>query len=151
MRIPCARRWVMGYTIWVDITIKYLDCTGDPLSWPSGYCNGQIIGYGQECLKEKDCLPCLTLFRAAVWSHNIITGESTVWCYSSMAIFVQNMCNRHIMAHLWGWGMGCLLWIQSLISVQHQSMHCFIQCLFQFNYFSTINPHSFDILKCIFL
>ena len=42
-------------------------------------------------------------------------------------ILSQNIHNRHPIAHLWGWGMGCLLWVQTLIDILLQSLQCCMQ------------------------
>ena len=41
--------------------------------------------------------------------------------------FSTILLKRHPITHPWGWGMGCLLSVQSLIHVQPQSLHYCIQ------------------------
>ena len=45
------------------------------------------------------------------WLHNIIQ------CCLNAVSFLQITDNKHPIAHPWGWDMGCLLWVQTLISV----------------------------------
>ena len=45
---------------------------------------------------------------------------STVQCCYNTVNFLQIPHNRHPIAQPWGWGMGCLLWIQILIYVLPQ-------------------------------
>ena len=40
-----------------------------------------------------------------------------MWCHYNAVNFLQNIPNRHPIAHLWGWGMRCLLWTKLLIDV----------------------------------
>ena len=40
--------------------------------------------------------------------------------------FLQDPYKRHPIARPWGWGMGCLLWVQSLIYVLLLSLQCCI-------------------------
>ena len=47
---------------------------------------------------------------------------STVRCRYNAVNFLQNTHNRHPIARPWGRDMGCLLWIQTLITVLHQSL-----------------------------
>ena len=42
-----------------------------------------------------------------------------LWCVSCL----PNPHNRHSIAHPWGWGIGCLLWIQTSVCVLPQSLY----------------------------
>ena len=55
--------------------------------------------------------------RYKTWMH--IKQYSAV---ITLSIFPQNFHNRYPIAHRWQWGMECLLWIQTLIYVLHQSL-----------------------------
>ena len=49
----------------------------------------------------------------------------TLQCRYNVVNFLTNLRNEHPIAHLWGWDMGCLLWVQTLIYVLCQSVqHC---------------------------
>ena len=37
--------------------------------------------------------------------------------YEVIVSFLQDTHNRHALAHLWGWDMWCLLWVQSIIYI----------------------------------
>ena len=46
--------------------------------------------------------------------------HANVWCH--YVSFLQNHHKRHTIAHLWGWSMGCLLWVSTLIYILLQSL-----------------------------
>ena len=50
--------------------------------------------------------------------------QNTVWWHYNMVNFRQNRLKRLPIAHLWGWGMGCLLCVSSLIHILMMSLQC---------------------------
>ena len=52
------------------------------------------------------------------------TKLDTVWCSYNTVSFIQNSQNRCFIPCLAGWGMGCLLWVWSLIYVLLLSSQC---------------------------
>ena len=48
-------------------------------------------------------------------------------CHYNAVDFLQNLHNKHSIAHHWGWGMGCLLWVQTLIYVTSESLQYCMQ------------------------
>ena len=51
------------------------------------------------------------------WLQSIIQNWCTVQCRYSAANFLQIPYNRHPIAHPWGRGMGCVMWVQNLIKL----------------------------------
>ena len=68
-----------------------------------------------------------------------MSKKSTVQCHCNTVSFLQNIHNIHPIARPWGWDMGCLLWVKSLMHVLPQSLqwwmhycvllHCLITAL----------------------
>ena len=65
----------------------------------------------------------------------LVQSSNTVSCVSLsfrthpcvLAIYPPNAHNGHPIAYPWGWGVGCLLWVQSLINVPSLSLQCHLQ------------------------
>ena len=49
---------------------------------------------------------------------------TTVQCHYKAVSFIQNLLNRHPIAHPYGQGKGCLLWVWSLIYILLLSSQC---------------------------
>ena len=58
----------------------------------------------------------------ALFSHGY-----TVWCPYNPVNFLQNQHKIHPIAHPLGWGMGCILWIPTLIHILSQSLQRWTQ------------------------
>ena len=56
----------------------------------------------------------------------------TVQCHYNKVNFLQNPHNGHLIACLWGWDMGCLLWFKSPICVL-PSVQCCLEYHFELN------------------
>ena len=66
----------------------------------------------------------------SLWRHcNGCAGMITVWCHYNMVNFLTKFHKRHPIAHLLGWGMACLLWVQHLIDILPQFLKLFMQYL----------------------
>ena len=79
------------------------------------------------CLEDHDfkfVKACLTNLEAISWTFD---SWHTVWCRYDAVNFLQNSHNRHPIARPWGRGMGCLLWVWSLIYVLLLPLQCHIQ------------------------
>ena len=48
--------------------------------------------------------------------------RNKVWCCYKSDDFLKNTHNRHPTAHPWGWGVGCLLWVRSLILLYYSTL-----------------------------
>ena len=65
---------------------------------------------------------------------------STVRCCNNTAIFLQNSHQRHPIACLLGRGMGCILWVQTLIHSLMQSVRWWMQ--YHMLYWTVLSQHS---------
>ena len=64
------------------------------------------------------------LVQAVAWS---ITMAYTARCRHNAVNLLTNTHNRHPIARPWGRGMGCLLWLQTLMNVIPKSLQCCVQ------------------------
>ena len=55
--------------------------------------------------------------------HRRMRVQSTVWCPYNTVNFLQNPHKRHSIAHRWGWNLGFLLWVQTLVYVLPWSLY----------------------------
>ena len=91
---------------------------------------------------------CIGYWKAVI--DNLMTHDKTTFkdllgktgCFAerypyNMVDFVWNFYNRCPMAHLWGWAMGCLLWLQSLINILPHSLLDAISCYIALCHYST--------------
>ena len=67
--------------------------------------------------------------RIAWWrTFNIFTPWlDTAQYHYNVVIFLQNPDKRHPIARPLGWGMGCLLWVQTLFCIMPQSLQWYMQ------------------------
>ena len=72
-----------------------------------------------QILVQKVCLISAWIYITV--SHKIV-GPHTVWCCYNLVEFLRNSHSRHPIARLWGPGMGCLLWLLTLMHVLLQSL-----------------------------
>ena len=77
------------------------------------------------------CNPMWRQYRKSVyiWRITSLLGKYCirVRCRYNAVNFLQNYHNRHRIAHPWGRGMGCLLWLLTLMHVLLQSLLCWVQ------------------------
>ena len=84
---------------------------------------------------------------------------TTEWCLYNVVNFIPNPRNRLLIACLWGWGMGCLLWFLYLIHFlpllsqclmqHHDKLHCIIMaihCMFYILCTRSYLIHSLTLL-----
>ena len=62
-----------------------------------------------------------------------------MWCIYNIINFLLNPHNRHTIARLWRWDMGCLLWVPILIYVLSQLLLCCMQ--YHFFFWTTLQEH----------
>ena len=99
----------------------------------------------------------------SVCSTVCLATQTTLQYHYNMANFLPNTHNRHHIAHLWGWDLGCILWVWSLIYVLLESLQCCIQYywpalragLLFCNFFDMLTPvpyhHFFSSLILLFI
>ena len=88
----------------------------------------------------------------------------TMWCRYNAVSFIPNPHKRHPIAHPLGWGMGCILRLQTLIYILHQSLQCWMQyhitldrfmtalsCILKFNNIQIFFPDSTVLYFCCIL
>ena len=68
-------------------------------------------------LKADICSNCSTALLFLILHY-------TVQCHYNMVNFIRNHHTRHLIAHPWGWDMGCLFWVQALIYILLWSLQC---------------------------
>ena len=69
------------------------------------------------------------IFQIPAWSQwwKDIENANTVWCHYNAVNFLQNPHKRHPIACPLGWGMRCLLCVQTLICILPQSLQWCMQ------------------------
>ena len=89
--------------------------------------------------------PC---WRCHVIDFSLSSEANTVRCHYNAVNFLQNIHKRHNIAHPSGRGMGCLLWVQSLIDIlpQFLQMMCAISCYVGLCYNVTLLYCAFDVI-----
>ena len=74
-----------------------------------------------------DVAACNSALAISWYNDDCEIMRYTVQCCYNLINFHQNSWNRYPIAHPWGQGMGCILWVQNLIHLLHQLLQCCMQ------------------------